>query len=308
MEQLTSNPIDFDNLIVAHKTGTLLAVNDYYPFGLRWNGQGLPFHKYQFGGKEYEEELNLNTYDFHARQMDPVLGRFWGVDPMSSERVSFSPFNYVQNNPMNRVDPSVMLDQGWFINADGFEEYSTKLNSLQRGQDSEQLNSFDSDQIGDKTTAKTGTTDPKKTPEELAKIEKENSEDNFVTKFFSDQINDLSLVSTTFAVSLINGYSAMINDIVYNGSSSGNGGYYPKGTNLKPLKFNSTDLFYTGSAITRNNSPTQNKELILSTFGLMSGRFNLGVFKEGSFGNWTINQSFSYGSSKILDKVIKVKE
>ncbi len=97
-------------MIVAHKTGTLLAVNDYYPFGLRWNGQGSQFHKYQFGGKEYEEELNLNTYDFHARQMDPVLGRFWGVDPMSSERVSFSPFNYVQNNPMSRVDPTGMLD------------------------------------------------------------------------------------------------------------------------------------------------------------------------------------------------------
>ena len=97
-------------MIVAHKTGTLLTVNHYYPFGLRWNGQGSPLHKYQFGGKEYEEELNLNTYDFHARQMDPVLGRFWGVDPMSSERVSFSPFNYVQNNPMSRVDPSGMLD------------------------------------------------------------------------------------------------------------------------------------------------------------------------------------------------------
>ncbi len=97
-------------MIVAHKTGTLLAVNHYYPFGLRWNGHGSQFHKYQFGGKEYEEELNLNTYDFHARQMDAVLGRFWGVDPMSSERVSFSPFNYVQNNPMNRVDPSGMLD------------------------------------------------------------------------------------------------------------------------------------------------------------------------------------------------------
>ncbi len=67
-------------MIVAHKTGTLLAVNHYYLFGLRWNGQGSQFHKYQFGGKEYEEELNLNTYDFHARQMDPVLGRFLGVD------------------------------------------------------------------------------------------------------------------------------------------------------------------------------------------------------------------------------------
>ncbi len=32
----TTAPIDFDNLIVIHKTGIVLETNDYYPFGMRW--------------------------------------------------------------------------------------------------------------------------------------------------------------------------------------------------------------------------------------------------------------------------------
>ena len=79
-------------------------MNDYYPFGMRWYNNGNPLYKYKFGGKELQTELNLNTYDFHARQQDPQLGRFWGVDPMADERVNLSSFNYVQaiqaaNNP-----------------------------------------------------------------------------------------------------------------------------------------------------------------------------------------------------------------
>ncbi len=85
-------------------------MNDYYPFGLRWYSNGNPLYKYKFGGKELQTELNLNTYDFHARQQDPQLGWFWGVDPMADERVNLSSFNYVQNNPIGRVDPTGMLD------------------------------------------------------------------------------------------------------------------------------------------------------------------------------------------------------
>ena len=70
-----------------HKTGIVLETNDYYPFGMRWYNNGNPLYKYKFGGKELQTELNLNTYDFHARQQDPQLGRFWGVDPMADERV-----------------------------------------------------------------------------------------------------------------------------------------------------------------------------------------------------------------------------
>ncbi len=105
----TTTAIDFDNLIVIHKTGTVLEINDYYPFGLKWYSNGTSLNKYKFGGKELQTELNLNTYDFHARQQDPQLGRFWGVDQKSDEQVDQSSFNYTWNNPVNMADPDGKL-------------------------------------------------------------------------------------------------------------------------------------------------------------------------------------------------------
>ena len=105
-------------------------MNDYYPSGMRWCSNGNPLYKYKFGGKELQTELNLNTYDFHARQQDPQLGRFWVVDPMAYERVNLSSFNYVQNNPIGRVDPTGMLDElGWYTNEYGDAVHDKTINS-----------------------------------------------------------------------------------------------------------------------------------------------------------------------------------
>ncbi len=45
-----------------------------------------------------------------SRMYDPTVGRFWQVDPMAQERDWLSPYNFVQNNPINRVDPTGALD------------------------------------------------------------------------------------------------------------------------------------------------------------------------------------------------------
>ena len=39
--------------------------------------------QYKFGGKEYQDEFDLNTYDFGARNYDPALGRWMNIDTLA---------------------------------------------------------------------------------------------------------------------------------------------------------------------------------------------------------------------------------
>jgi hypothetical protein len=52
----------------------------------------------------------LNVYDYGGRIYDPATPRFWQSDPMAEKREWLSPYNYVQNNPVIRVDKDGMLD------------------------------------------------------------------------------------------------------------------------------------------------------------------------------------------------------
>src|SRR5690606_12253072 len=59
-----------------------------------------------------------NTLDFGARIYASRLGRFLSVDPMAHLREWVSPYNAMQNDPINRVDPTGALDD-WVQDADG---------------------------------------------------------------------------------------------------------------------------------------------------------------------------------------------
>ena len=82
--------------------------NHYYPFGMTQAGNGYVSgfkNKYMYNGKELQEDLGLGWYDYQARQYDPVLGRFLSIDPHADDYLSWTPYNYVGNNPVRRVDP-----------------------------------------------------------------------------------------------------------------------------------------------------------------------------------------------------------
>ncbi|GAA4272780.1 DUF6443 domain-containing protein [Aquimarina gracilis] len=103
----------------ANKDGTItqdeiVQEKNYYPFGLEHRGYNNTIvgreHPYKFQGVELEESLDLNLYEMDWRQYDPAIGRFISIDPLAEERNWLTPYNFVQNNPIIRVDPSGLLD------------------------------------------------------------------------------------------------------------------------------------------------------------------------------------------------------
>jgi len=104
-----------------------LEIDDYYPFGLTFNSYTSGTENlYKYAGNEEQKEWSV--YDFNARIYDPALGRFNSLDPLSDERDWLTPYNYVQNNPLMRIDPSGMLDD-WVEREDGTVEWDDNVTS-----------------------------------------------------------------------------------------------------------------------------------------------------------------------------------
>lgn len=92
----------------------IISEKNYYPFGLQHRGYNNvvnstnPALKYKFGGKEEQDELGLDMYDFGARNYDPALGRWMNIDPLAEGMRRFSPYNYAWDNPLIYIDPDGM--------------------------------------------------------------------------------------------------------------------------------------------------------------------------------------------------------
>jgi RHS repeat-associated protein len=105
---------------------TILEENHYYPFGLKHTNYNtdrksidlelisnlkriVPVLKvnydYKYNGKEWQDELGLNFYDYGARNYDPAIGRWMNIDPLAELADDLTPYHYANNNPIIYIDP-----------------------------------------------------------------------------------------------------------------------------------------------------------------------------------------------------------
>jgi len=92
--------------------GTVIQTMGYYPFDAQFchSSTASDVQPYKYNGKELDKMHGLNTYDYCARQYNPVTARWDRVDPLSEKNYDVSPYVYCHNNPVIRIDPNGEYD------------------------------------------------------------------------------------------------------------------------------------------------------------------------------------------------------
>ncbi len=62
-------------------------------------------YQYKYNGKDWQDELGLNFYDYGARNYDAALGRWMNIDPLAEKSRRFSTYAYAVDNPVYFIDP-----------------------------------------------------------------------------------------------------------------------------------------------------------------------------------------------------------
>ena len=107
--------------------GTVVQKMSYYPSGLQLcdNTTDSDVQPNRYNGKELDKMHGLNTYDYGARQYNPVTARWDRVDPLCEKYYSISPYAYCGNNPVKYIDP------------DGRDDYYDKQGNYIKHEDNE---------------------------------------------------------------------------------------------------------------------------------------------------------------------------
>jgi|GEM_PF-5814413 len=141
-------PIDMKNLVVSilqRDSEAALLVKNHTPD----LGKGIPFATLSGGrfeeiyGSKPNEKFGRAIFDTKQQcivrfdRQDSLYNNYpidmvlfgWSIDPMAHERVSWTPYNAMRDNPMNNIDPTGALD-GWVEDQEtGTYQYDPNINS-----------------------------------------------------------------------------------------------------------------------------------------------------------------------------------
>jgi RHS repeat-associated protein len=101
---------DLNNNGVPEVPNEIIQEEHYYPFGMKMTGPWMgaaagATTAYQYNGIEHVDDFDLNVNMAMYRTLDPVVGRWWGVDPKGEAVKSHSPYVSMGNSPMLNSDP-----------------------------------------------------------------------------------------------------------------------------------------------------------------------------------------------------------
>ena len=87
--------------------GPVIQRMNYYPFGAEFcdGSTDSEVQSRRYNGKELDRMHGLDTYDYGARQYNPVTARWDRVDPLCEKYYSISPYAYCGGNPVMHIDP-----------------------------------------------------------------------------------------------------------------------------------------------------------------------------------------------------------
>lgn len=106
-DHLGNTRVVFTESATTPNIAEVLQVDNYYPFGMRFNQAPIlqvEENNYLYNGKELQENYGLDWYDYGFRFYDAALARWHVIDPMIEKHYEYTPYAYAYNNPVLYID------------------------------------------------------------------------------------------------------------------------------------------------------------------------------------------------------------